>query len=57
MNDDFEILLDEIRIKLHEQTINMTNEEQVRFINESAQEIAREFGIKVSRSNYVGTSE
>jgi len=43
----FENELDEIRIKLYEETMEMNKEDIIKNVNAHAQKIAFEFGIKV----------
>ena len=45
-NDDLEEQLNATRIKLYEQTKNMTSEEQVAFFNNRAREIMEQHGLK-----------
>jgi len=47
--NDFENQLDDIRIKLYEETKEMSKEEIIRNVNANAQKIAREFGIKFEK--------
>ena len=44
---DFENQLDEIRIKLYEETKNMDRTDIICTVNSHAQKVAEEFGIKV----------
>jgi len=52
--NDFEHQLDEIRVKLFNQTKGMKKEEIINNVNSNAKKIAHEFGIKIenSVSNY-----
>ena len=43
----FENELDEIRVKLFEETKGMSKEEIIRCVNSNAQKIAHEFGINI----------
>ena len=45
--NNFEDQLDEIRIKLYEETKEMNKEDIIRNVNAHAQRIAYEFGIKI----------
>jgi pyruvate formate-lyase activating enzyme-like uncharacterized protein len=45
--NNYENELDEIRIKLYEETSNMEKDEIVRMANAHAQKIAQEFGIHI----------
>ena len=45
--NNFEDQLDEIRIKLYEETKEMDKEEIIRKVNSHAQKIAYEFGIQI----------
>jgi len=47
--DNFENQLDEIRIKLYEETKEMDTEDIIRNVNARAQKIAYEFGIKIEK--------
>ena len=47
--NNFENQLDEIRIKLYEETKDMNKEDIIRNVNTNAQKIAYEFGIKIER--------
>ena len=47
MKENFEDLLDAIRVELYEQTKDMTNSEAARVTNEHAKKIAEEYGIKI----------
>jgi pyruvate formate-lyase activating enzyme-like uncharacterized protein len=56
--NDYENELDEIRIKLYEETSNMEKDKIVKMVNTHAQKIAQEFGIhiaKETRKNYSQT--
>jgi hypothetical protein len=56
--NNYENELDEIRIKLYEETSNMKKDEIVRMINTHAQKIAQEFGIHIAKKtseNYFQT--
>jgi hypothetical protein len=44
---NYENELDEIRIKLYEETSNMEKDEIIRMVNTHAQKIAQEFGIHI----------
>ena len=44
---DFENQLDEIRIKLYEETKNLEKADIINTVNFDAQKIAHEFGIKI----------
>ena len=46
---DFEKQLDEIRIKLYEETKNMDKADIINSVNSHAQKIAQEFGINVKK--------
>jgi len=43
----FENLLDEIRIKLYEETKEMAKEDIINSVNTRAQKVAHEFGIEI----------
>jgi hypothetical protein len=45
--NNFEDQLDEIRIKLYEETKEMNKEDIIRNVNAHARRIAHEFGIKI----------
>jgi hypothetical protein len=45
--DNFENQLDEIRIKMFEDTKNMDKIEMMNMINEHARQIAKEYGIRM----------
>jgi hypothetical protein len=45
--NNFENQLDEIRIKLYEETKEMSKEELIKKVNTHAQKIACEFGIQI----------
>jgi hypothetical protein len=45
-SDTFEDELDEIRVKLYEETKNMTVEEQVAYFNSLAEPIIQEYGLR-----------
>ena len=47
MKENFEDMLDAIRVDLYEQTKDMTNSEAARVINEHAKKIADQYGIKI----------
>ena len=54
--NNFEDQLDEIRVKLYEETKEMNREDIIRNVNAHAQKIANEFGIKIEKrviENYV----
>jgi len=54
--NDFEDQLDVIRIKLYEETKEMDKEGMIRKVNSNAQNIAKEFGIKIEKTvseNYI----
>lgn len=48
--NNFENQLDEIRIKLYEETKEMAKEEIIRHVNTHANKIAKEFGIIIETS-------
>jgi len=45
--NNFENQLDEIRIKLYEETKEMNTDELIKYINSRAKKIAYEYGIKI----------
>ncbi|MCL2792241.1 MAG: hypothetical protein FWD87_04045 [Spirochaetaceae bacterium] len=47
--NSFENQLDEIRIKLYEETKEMSKEDIIKNVNTHAQKIAHEFGIKIEK--------
>ena len=51
--NNYEDMLDAIRIDLYEQTKDMTNSDAARVTNEHAKKIAEEFGIKIVRSERI----
>ena len=44
---DFESQLDEIRVKLYEETKDLTKEDVIKKVNSNCKKIAKEFGIKI----------
>ncbi len=54
-NDPFEDELDAIRIKLYEQTKDMTATERVTYVNSRAKEILKAHGIKAVYMDTAGT--
>ena len=50
--NNFENQLDEIRKKLYEETKDMDKEEIIQNVNSNAQNIAKEFGIKIESNVY-----
>ena len=54
--NNFEDQLDEIRVKLYEETKKMNREDIIKNVNAHVQKIANEFGIKIEKrviENYV----
>ena len=47
MKDNFEDLVDSIRIALYERTKNMNNNEVAQCVNDNARRIAEQFGMKI----------
>ena len=55
--NNYENTLDEIRIKLYEETSNMEKDEIVRMVNTHAQKIAQEFGIHIVQETHENYSQ
>ena len=47
MKENFEDMLDAIRVDLYERTKDISNSEAARVINEDAKKIADQYGIKI----------
>ncbi|MDR2748260.1 MAG: hypothetical protein LBB77_12555 [Treponema sp.] len=47
--NNFENELDEIRIKLYEETLGMGKDEIIEMVNSDAQRMAQEFGITIAK--------
>jgi shikimate kinase len=51
--DNYENQLDEIRIKLFEETIGMEKGKIIELVNSHAQKIAHEFGINITKETKI----
>ena len=55
--DKFEDQLDEIRLKLYEETANMSKNDAIKFVNDNARRIALKYGIKlIKEPNFIDTT-